>query len=242
MGFDLNGLRALLKASQQGVAFDRTMTIGRQRLHLDPKTMQEVLGEFNITLPDEQLRQIYSGADRYCEPFMQMLGAQETASLDTSAFEGATKIHDMNLPIDAALRNAYSAVIDSGALEHIFNFPQAIRNCMEMITVGGHFIGIVPANNFMGHGFYQFSPELYFRVFSTEYGFKVEKLMLYESIKNGIWKDCPDPKAIGKRVELVNSRPTFMFVVARKTADIPLFSAWPQQSDYVAQWSKNPTG
>ena len=69
------------------------------------------------------------------------------------------------------LKNKYTLVIDGGCLEHIFNFPVAIKNCMEMLQEGGHFIGITPANNLMGHGFYQFSPELYFRIFSKENGF-----------------------------------------------------------------------
>jgi hypothetical protein len=43
-------------------------------------------------------------------------------------------------------------------------------------------------------------------------------------------------------VELVNNRPTYMFVLARKTADVPLFAVWPQQSDYLAQWHGKPGG
>ena len=70
----------------------------------------------------------------------------------------------------------------------------------------------------------------------------MEKLILYESVRNGIWKDCADPRVIGKRVELVNNRPTYMFVLARKTADVPLFAVWPQQSDYLAQWHGKPGG
>ena len=57
-------------------------------------------------------------------------------------------------------------MIDSGSLEHVFNISQALRNCLEMVESGGHFISIGPANNAMGHGFYQFSPELYFRILS----------------------------------------------------------------------------
>jgi hypothetical protein len=33
----------------------------------------------------------------------------------------------------------------------------------------------------MGHGFYQFGPELYYRAFSEENGFQVERLELQES-------------------------------------------------------------
>ena len=55
-------------------------------------------------------------------------------------------------------------VIDGGLLEHVFDFPTAIRNCMRMVRQGGHLILNLPVNNFPGHGFYRFSPELVFRV------------------------------------------------------------------------------
>ena len=45
-----------------------------------------------------------------------------------------------------------------------------------MVKLGGHFIGVYPIDNFCGHGFYQFLPELFFRCFSQENGF--------ESLKN----------------------------------------------------------
>ena len=78
----------------------------------------------------------------------------------------------MNLPIGDDLKRKFSVVIDGGTLEHVFNFPVAIKNCMQMLDVGGHFFVHTMANNFMGHGFYQFSPELFYRVFSPENGFR----------------------------------------------------------------------
>lgn len=237
MGFDVNGVRALLVARSAGVRFAETMTVGRQRLHVDFALLKGDLEFFGIKVPDHEINRLLTEADRYCEPFLKRLDARVVQSIDASSYEGASVIHDMNRPIGHNLKNAFSVVIDSGSLEHVFHFPQAIKNCMEMIKVGGHFLGIVPVNNFMGHGFYQFSPELYFRVFDRENGFVMERLMLYESVKNSTWTDCPDPKVIRKRVELVNSRPTFMFVIARKTAEVQIFSSVPQQSDYATQWN-----
>jgi hypothetical protein len=86
-------------------------------------------------------------------------------TLDNSAYEGAAIVIDLNAPLPDALKNRFTAVIDGGCLEHIFNFPQAIKNSMEMLSIGGHFLGITPANNFCGHGFYQFSPGALFSHF-----------------------------------------------------------------------------
>ena len=111
---------------------------------------------------------------------------------------------------------------------------------MEMLQVGGHYLGMVPANNFMGHGFYQFSPELYYRVFNTDNGFNMDRMMIHESIPNAKWYEVADPDKVRQRVELVNSRPTYLLVQAGKVDRVHIFAATPQQSDYIRLWRSEP--
>ena len=85
-------------------------------------------------------------------------------------------------------------MLDSGSLEHVFNFPIAIANCMALTEVGGHFVAITPANNWCGHGFYQFSPELFYRVLCAENGFRVERMIVAEC-PDGTWLEVADPAA-----------------------------------------------
>ena len=161
------------------------------------------------------------------------MGAKETISIDASAYEGASLVHDMNVPIGDELKRKFSVVIDGGTLEHIFNFPVAIQNCMQMLDVGGHFFSHTMANNFMGHGFYQFSPELFYRVFSAENGFRVHRVVVFEQrVGRPRWYEAADPNDIDERVELINGRPTYLFVHAERLADVPIFAAPPQQPDY----------
>ena len=89
----------------------------------------------------------------------------------------------------------------------------------------------------MGHGFYQFSPELYFRVFSEENGFSFENMFIAEGSFGMVpWHIVKDPQQIGRRVELVNDVQTYLLVIARRTKMVPIFKVWPQQSDYAAAW------
>jgi 2-polyprenyl-3-methyl-5-hydroxy-6-metoxy-1,4-benzoquinol methylase len=60
-------------------------------------------------------------------------------------------------------------VFDGGTLEHIFDYPTAIKNCMKMVKPGGHLLLTTPANNWFGHGFYQFSPELFYSFVSFSF-------------------------------------------------------------------------
>ena len=51
---------------------------------------------------------------------------------------------------------------------------------MKMVKTGGHLMLFTPANNYFGHGFYQFSPELFYRVLSKENGFEVRRMVVLE--------------------------------------------------------------
>ena len=230
MGFNSNGTKLLLYAKSKGVDFGKTITIGRQGLHLDESTLRDNFDESGIKGADAAtlLRQ----EKGYAEPFLKALGAKEVHSLDASDYESATIVHDMNQPIPEKYKAAYDVVIDGGSLEHIFNFPVAIRNCMEMVKVGGHFMGLTPCNNFFGHGFYQFSPELYFRIFSKENGFEMKTVIFYNDKKNSGWYEVKDPNEVKSRVTLSSGSPSYLFVMAKKISAENIFSKTPQQSDY----------
>jgi hypothetical protein len=238
VGFDVNALKFLLAAIRDGVSLDRTVTIGRQGLFVEPPALLANLRRFDPKVPESAVQRMLHEADGFCEPVLRFLGAVQTESLDVSPYQGATIIHDMNRPLPAHLSGAFSAVIDGGSLEHVFNFPQAIKNCMEMVAVGGDFLCSSPANNFVGHGFYQFSPELFFRVFHRSNGFEVRKMLLYEEDWSDIrYYEVRDPEEVRRRVTLSNRHPTLLLVRARKVADVPVFAAIPQQSDYVTVWN-----
>ncbi len=236
MGFDIATIEFLLRAKKNGTSFARVLTIGRQGLHVTEQQLASVLRQNGIELPSGECRQILTEQNGFCEPLLRHLGAVHVDSVDASHYEGATIIHDMNQPLAAEYHNRYSTVIDGGSLEHVFNFPVALKNCMAAVETGGHFIGITPGNNLMGHGFYQFSPELFFRVFTRSNGFQMEQLLVVELGRSRRWYEVVDPERVGSRVELVNSRSAYLYIRARKTASVPMFQEVPQQSDYMSLW------
>jgi hypothetical protein len=236
MGFDRYSTRLTLLATKKGVDFSRTLTLGRQGLHLRASELDELLEEMGISLSAPQREEI-SRHLPHADGLLTALGARTLVTLDASSYEGASVIHDMNTPIDASLAGKFTAVIDFGTLEHVFNFPIAVRNCMQMLSVGGTFLCATTANNYLGHGFYQFSPELFFRVLSRENGFEVREMYLCEDRHTRYWYQVPDPAVIRRRVELRNSLPTLMLIRAQKIAAVVPFAATPQQSDYAqALW------
>jgi hypothetical protein len=212
-------------------------TIGRQGLHLPADALADNFKRFGYTFREPQAAALIEENDGYAEPFLRVLGATEIRSFDASNYEQATDIVDFNVTIGGDYRNRFTAVIDGGTLEHVFNFPTAISNCMSMIAPDGHFIGVHPANNFLGHGFYQFSPELFFRVFAPQNGFQLECVIIFEDLWDAEWFQVADPASLGARLTLVNKHPVYLAVIARKIATVPIFLAYPQQSDYYAAWN-----
>lgn len=232
MGLDSDGTKFLFAARAAGVSFQSTAMLGRQNFFPEVRQLQRLLDLREAGL---SATQFLTDSKGYAEKLFEFLGADEIVAIDNSDYEGAAIVTDLNSPIAATLKNRFTAIFDGGCLEHIFNFPQAIKNCMEMLNIGGHFIGITPANNFCGHGFYQFSPELYFRIFSKLNGFALRAILTKE--KN-TWFRVIDPDQFGGRVELQNNRPTYLFVLAKKVAEREAFLQSPQQSDYARKWEK----
>jgi SAM-dependent methyltransferase len=236
MGFDVQGVRFLLSAHHRGVRFTNTAIIGRQELFIDPVSLQRILRCFGMAKSDAEVRGLLTEAGGFAEPLLQLLGAEHISSVDASPYEGSSIVHDMNLEIPDNLKRSFSVVIDAGTLEHIFDFPRAIKNCMEMVQPGGHLLMITPANNFMGHGFYQFSPELFFRVCSPDNGFEAVRVIVCEVDADASWYEVVDPARARRRVELINSRPAYLLLQARKLRDVPILASAPQQSDYTVLW------
>lgn len=246
MGIDIPSLQFLACAKSIGVDFSDTLMVGRQRMSAPTAAIASILSD--IVTPREQIPAILEG--QFAEPLLTLLGAEQVSSADASDWERATYIHDFNQPLPAYLANRFSIVLDGGTIEHVFNIPQAFKNCMEMVRIGGHFIQVNVANNYMGHGFWQFCPELIYRIFSPDNGFQIKTVLMFEPNKmlrdgasSGAWYKVDDPAAHHCRIDLINHRPTYICTIAQRVEERSIFERFPQQSDYAEAWkqAQNPT-
>lgn len=237
MGIDIHNLNLLAHAQDLGVSFERTLAIGRQAVHVEPRLLEG--HRRRRGLPP------LAGDAAWFEPLLtQWYGAAEAHSVDASAYEGATFMHDMNLPwrhADATPGH-YDAVLDFGCLEHVFDFPTAWRNLVALTRVGGHILHALPANNLCGHGFYQFSPELFFNLYRPQRGFELKAVFFALHTEPRHWWRVANPMSVRRRVTLRNGHEVYMLVLARKLADLPAGPA-PQQSDYAqGDWQGGRSG
>jgi len=221
MGFTTEAVRFLSYCKESGIDFESTLQVARQCCHFSSDEMGIKEGDF-------------------AEPLFRFLGAKKVESMDYSDFEQASIIHDMNLPINESLKENFSAVVEGGTLEHVFNYPVAIKNCMEMVKVGGHLILMTPANNLFGHGFYQFSPELFFSLLTEQTGFTDTQIFIQDDALR--WYKIRNPKDIKCQVNIciAKNRPSVIYVISKKIKPTPeKFNVL--QSDYVDLWGSGGT-
>jgi hypothetical protein len=238
MGVDVYVLKFLAHCHQHFGPFNRTLQIGRQGIYFDQRHLpiaDAIVREHRI---GEDFLSI-GGSEPYAEVLFKALGATEVMSCDASPYEGACLIHDFNTPVPEDWHGTFDTVFDGGSLEHIFNTPVALANLMQLTRIGGRVLSINGANDFLGHGLYQFSPELVFRVFSENNGFKMLATFLVSLNNLPTLSLAADPQTNGERIEIGSTgSSTYLMFVAEKVTKVQPFRSWPQQSDYTLIWNK----
>jgi len=239
--------KILLSARINGASFEGMATIGHQSLYLYPSEVKYFQQQYETHFPNStnHLLKEYKFGD-YSDDFLsKLLGVKQLTVVDASAYEGADVIHDLNQPIPESFKNKFDVVLDCGTLEHIFNFPTAVANLMQMTKVGGRLFISTPSNNLDGHGFFQFSPELMFRIFTKENGFELTRVVVTENVfpsfemtPHRAAYQVIDPQIVRSRVGLRSKGPVMMIIEAVKLEDIHPFSKFPIQSDYASLWEQ----
>ncbi len=228
MGIDIHGIN-WIKHALAGLPRQHVLMLGRQSVQLSPTEFRSITGR---TMTE---------ADNYAEALLlQIAQAEHVDSLDYSDYEGATIVADLSKPIPESVLAPYDLVIDGGTIEHVFNVNEALANCIRACAKDGFIVHILPANNFNGHGFWQFSAEVFFALYSEANGFDQTEVMFVSLDQKKHWYRARPPQ-FGRRVHVHSKYPTHLLVKTRK-----LFSGYREprilQSDYVAQWEDGGPG
>jgi FkbM family methyltransferase len=226
MGIDIHALN-FLNYTRILCPLGNVVTIGRQGTHVHENDVRILL----------KIGQEYTH-NPYCENLLiNNMNALSVESIDTSDYEAATHILDMNKELPAHLQGKFDTVFDGGCLEHIYNIPQALKNCSLLLKPGGTAIHVLPANNWCGHGFWQVSPELFFSLYSRKNGYTDLEVFFADLADLTSWHRINPPRN-GQRINFTSSTPLYVMVKATRTSE-PFTHDNVQQSDYVFEWAKN---
>lgn len=253
MGLALPALRLIAREHRKMPLIGPVLTIGRQCVYATVSDIQRMLLQEGITpqaipkgfdtttnIPawkDSPLKKYTS--DRV---FFQLLTGHPSVALDISGYEGAEYVWDLNKPIPQHLKNVFGTVIDSGSLEHVFNVSEALMNMNRLTAQGGRIIHFTPANNYLEHGFYQFSPTLFTDYYGVNNFEKISCTLIEQPVLDGsknwnTWQwnyDRPYTNIITKRMNII-------FVSAQKQ-NTSTEEIIPQQGQYSHHGEGGRTG
>lgn len=237
MGISWVEAPALLSLAKAGLAHKDLLCLGRPSNFLSEAQLGRLASGFGFDWSEADIQAF--ARDTYSDLLLQRLGFETIRSLDVSGYEGAEIIHDLNRPIPAELEGTAGCIYAGGTIEHVFNVAVALDNVVRLLKVGGTAVLTAPMNGYVGHGFYQFSPELFFRFFEAN-GCEDVRCYLVGRGYPQRWFRVIDPKVAGQRIEFLTDERTEIIVIARKAKALPEMVV-PQQSDYeLDSWTKDP--
>ena len=238
MGLDYCSAKKLIHhAATHGVS-GRVLMLGRQSIQVKDKLKPALDREFKkagfqLTLADVEQ------PDGYSENFFRALGAEDVQAMDLSDFEGAGLLHDLNNPVDRDLAGRFELIFDGGTTEHIFDVARCMDNLNVMLATGGILASCVPANNWFGHGFYQFGPELVYGYWKHGCGFDVLACSMLPVMPRDKELPISDPAEKGRRPRLKGKVPQQRAYLYYEVAKGPRAHRYERalQTDYVRKWS-----
>lgn len=244
MGLARPALRFIARELKREPCRGPLLTLGRQMVFASLETTLKMLASEGITpavtLTESEARTripewIGTPNESYISDvaFFRLLGVETIQALDYSAYEHADIVADLNLPIPDSLKNRYDVIIDGGTMEHVFDVRQDLMNIAGMLRVGGRVLHLSPASNTVNHGFYQFSPTLFFDYYGIN-AFSGLRCYLVETPRYGAgfssWDVFEVPAGAQPRM-CASDKVLSVFFMAEKTA-MSTVDKIPNQSFY----------
>ena len=251
---------------RKGEDAGRCLTLGKQAVHISETQLYQILGTQGvISLTDDNQvvipEWLAEARNRLAEQdsigatiaerrqsgeisdlmFFEGIGFTNVHSVDASAYEGADFVHDLNQPsLSDVVDGPYDMVFDIGTMEHIFNVPGVLKNIFEVLKVGGSVIHVVPANNVVDHGYYQFSPMLFHEYYEANQ-YKIIQCVFTEESAEGLFGEPIQfyqyqPNLVGTPLKS-SEEATYGTAICVQKSEVSTGDAIPQQGNYENQWS-----
>ncbi|MFE3837257.1 hypothetical protein [Pseudogemmobacter sonorensis] len=231
MGISLIPALFLARHSRNLNGAERGLILGRQKLHLKGRKMEQFIrraGRLGHSLAIDRIVQ----KDGFTESLLAALGYPVIEAMDFTDKEGAAHIHDLNTPLPEALKGQFDLVIDGGTTEHVFHIGQALDTCHELLRPGGLFMSYVSADGWFGHGFFQTGPDVPWRYWHHARGYEMLEVTLVCRTAPFDLIAVEDPTGKPRGGERALAGPHMILTAARKPLVAPPY-ALPIQSHYV---------
>jgi hypothetical protein len=171
MGIARATVKLLMREGKHRPFYGKILTISKQDVYAKAKDIAKWAKEMDYqlkidnTILNDWQRALSSNSNISDMLLFSVLGFDSLDSIDVSAFECCTIVHDLNKDIPIEMHGKYDLLFDGGTTEHIFNFPKVLENYNKMLKVGGRIIHNLPSSNHVDHGFYMFCPNVFYEYY-----------------------------------------------------------------------------
>lgn len=192
MGLTATNLKFIIKKKKLYKFSGPVLTFGNQDIYATEKDIVDWLNSENIKFKkpphilystSSDVPKINRNAANYIHAitFFEFIGINKKNyyDIDKFAFDKPRIIHDLQYPMNQKYHNFFNLIIDSGTLEHIFDIRSVMENIVKITKPGGYVLQFIPAQNFLNHGFYQFSPTFFYDFYESN-GFQVAESYIIE--------------------------------------------------------------
>lgn len=223
------------------------LTLGVQNVFMSEPQFQALADKLNFDLrpvPSDLTKEPLIEGQITCEYALRRLGFDSVVATDVDGFEGADFLFDLNDDdVPDAHRAKFDMVIDSGTLEHIFNVPNALRNIVNFTVDGGRILHLSPSSNHIDHGFYMFSPTLFWDFYSAN----EQEILSCELFRYAMPEHDTAPWTFGKYTPGSLGKASMgglgggcfgVAALVKRTRAIDKITV-PQQGMYVSMWSSS---
>jgi len=166
------------------------------------------------------------------DQFFRMLGCSEVESLDYYPNENPTHVTDLNVPVQETFMGRYDFVFDGGTTEHCFNIKEVLFNVVRLLAPKGRVVHLSPIFAGFRHGYYNFSPDLFFEFYGQNSFTNMEaRILVIEPGLRAYWfKYSPGdylPESLYGKYAMI------LFVAQKSESSgpiiVPLQSVWHQK-------------
>lgn len=252
MGFVKGNMIPILKEARERQFSGSVLILGYPDCYFTASQCRQMADETGVTLKDGV--QLQTSDREYfaklgCvsgESVFKSLGFEEVHTLDYSDFEGADVVFDLNSSaVPPNLVHRYDCIIDHGTIEHVFHIPNVLRNIFNLLRVNGRVIHSAPSSNFVDHGFYMFSPTLFYD-FYTANKYQIKCIQLTQSstrqdkdpcFYSDYTPGCLDSVSYGGLDNSIYGTICIALKTEESTGDVI-----PQQGLYKKVWQQNKDG
>lgn len=169
MGFIDANMMPILKEHKVRPFSGKLLLLGQADIHFSYDQLRSMAKIANVQLNREvAITKSYKPnfADKNYisgETLFKSIGFEKIHASEYGAFDGCDIVLDLNSEnIPQELENKFDVIINHGTIEHVFHIPNCFKNIFNLLKVGGRIIHSAPSSNCLDHGFYSFSPTLFY--------------------------------------------------------------------------------